>query len=354
MIAASNRFDVIVIGSGPAGQNAAMEAAERGARVLIVEQEPQVGGACVQYGTIPSKTLRETALTLTAFQRRSGDVYKISRDAELSISSLMKRLNEVVHAHQETTRRFLEQANVERAYGRAAFVSPNDIAISNVKGGRSLVTAEKVIVATGSRPRNPENVAVDHENILDSDSILSMTYLPRSIIILGGGVIACEYASTFASLGVKVTLLDKAPMPLGFLDPELVDFFVMQLKANGGEFRGHSEIESVDWDNISSVRATLKTGEVIKADKAFVALGRVANLDTLAIEKAGLQVSDRGLLVVNEFCQTNIPHIYATGDTIGPPALASASMEQGRRAACHALSGKMHTGQGSLPAGISK
>jgi NAD(P) transhydrogenase len=352
MIAASNNFDVVVVGSGPAGQNAALEASEQGARVLIAEQEPQVGGACVQYGTIPSKTLRETALTLTAFQRRSGDVYKISHDAELSISSLMKRLNEVVNAHQETTRKFLEQANIERIYGRAAFESPNEIAITNVKGERTLVNANKIIIATGSRPRNPPNVAVDHENILDSDSLLSMTYLPRSIIILGGGVIACEYASTFASLGVKVTLIDKAPMPLGFLDPELVDFFVMQLKANGGEFRGHCEIESVDWDGISSVLATLKTGEVIKADKAFVALGRVANLDIMAIDKAGLLVSDRGLLIVNEFCQTNVPHIYAAGDTIGPPALASASMEQGRRAACHALTGKMHSGLGSLPAGI--
>ncbi len=352
MIAASNNFDVVVIGSGPAGQNAALEAAEHGARVLIVEQEPQVGGACVQYGTIPSKTLRETALTLTAFQRRSGDVYKISRDAELSICSLMKRLNEVVQAHQETTRRFLEQAHIERAYGRAAFVSPDEIAISTVKGEQSFVRADKVIIATGSRPRNPPNVAVDHENILDSDSLLSMTYLPRSIVILGGGVIACEYASTFASLGVKVTMLDKAVMPLGFLDPELVDFFLQQLTANGGEFRGQCEIESVDWDGISSVVTTLKSGELIRTDKAFVALGRVANLDTLAIDKAGLQVSDRGLLVVNEFCQTNVPHIYAAGDTIGPPALASASMEQGRRAACHALSGSMHSGLGSLPAGI--
>ena len=141
-------------------------------------------------------------------------------------------------------------------------------------------------------------------------------------------------------------------MPLGFLDPELVDYFVMRLKANGGEFRGNCEIESVDWDGISSVRVTLKTGGVIKADKAFVALGRVANLETLAVEKAGLEVSDRGLLIVNEFCQTNVSHIYAAGDTIGPPALASSSMEQGRRAACHALSGKMHAGLGSLPVGI--
>ena len=352
MISSSNNFDVVVIGSGPAGQNAAMEAAQRQARVLIIEQEPQVGGACVQYGTIPSKTLRETALTLTAFQRRSGDVYRISRDAELSICSLMKRLNEVVHAHQETTRRFLEQSNVERAYGRATFVSSNEIAISSVKGERSIVNAANIIIATGSRPRNPPNIDVDHENILDSDSILSMTYLPRSILILGGGVIACEYASTFASLGVKVTLLDKAPMPLGFLDPELVDYFVIQLKVNGGEFRGNCQIESVDWDGICSVRAKLNTGEVLTADKAFVALGRVANLDTLQIDNAGLVASCRGLLEVNEFCQTNVSHIYATGDTIGPPALASASMEQGRRAACHALSGKMHAGLGSLPAGI--
>ncbi len=352
MISSSNNFDVVVIGSGPAGQNAAMEAAQRQARVLIIEQEPQVGGACVQYGTIPSKTLRETAWTLTAFQRRSGDVYRISRDAELSICSLMKRLNEVVHAHQETTRRFLEQSNVERAYGRATFVSSNEIAISSVKGELSIVNAANIIIATGSRPRNPPNIDVDHENILDSDSILSMTYLPRSILILGGGVIACEYASTFASLGVKVTLLDKAPMPLGFLDSELVDYFVMQLKVNGGEFRGNCQIESVDWDGICSVRAKLNTGEVLTADKAFVALGRVANLDTLQIENAGLVASGRGLLEVNEFCQTNVPHIYAAGDTVGPPALASASMEQGRRAACHALSGKMHAGLGSLPAGI--
>lgn len=352
MISTSLHFDVVVIGSGPAGQNAALEAAERNARVLIIEQEPQVGGACVQYGTIPSKTLRETALTLTAFQRRSGDVYRISRDAELSICSLMKRLNEVVHAHQQTTGRILEHAGVERMSGRAAFVSPHQIAVASVRGDRTVVTATSVIIATGSRPRTPPNVAVDHENILDSDSILSMTYLPQSIVILGGGVIACEYASTFASLGVRVTLLDKSPLPLGFLDAELVEFFLQQFAANGGQFRGMCDIAAVDWDGISSVRTRLATGEIITSDKAFVALGRVANLDRLAIDRIGLKTSERGLLTVNEFCQTSIPHIYAAGDTIGPPALASASMEQGRRAACHALSGTMHAGIGSLPAGI--
>jgi NAD(P) transhydrogenase len=174
-----------------------LEAAEQGARVLIIVQEPQVGRACVQYGTIPSKTLRETALTLAAFERRSGDVYKISHDAELSVTSLMKRLNEVVHAHQETTRNCLEQAGVERAYGRARLLSAHDVEITRVCGEQVTVSGNTLIIATGSRPRNPPNIKVDHENILDSDSILSMSYLPRSIVIFGGGVIACEYASTF-------------------------------------------------------------------------------------------------------------------------------------------------------------
>jgi NAD(P) transhydrogenase len=352
MIAPRSTYDVVVLGSGPAGQNAALEAASRDAQVLIVEQEPNVGGACVQYGTIPSKTLRETALTLTAFQRRSGDVYRISHDAELSICSLTKRLNDVVHAHQQTTRLCLERAGIQRAHGRGRFVSPNEIAIDSVGGRTTHITASTVVIATGSRPRNPPHVAVDHENILDSDSILSMTYLPRSIIVLGGGVIACEYASTFAALGVKVIMLDKAPRPLGFLDQELVDFFLQRFTENQSTFHGGVEIESIRWDGISSVVATLKTGEKFCADKAFIALGRVANLESLAIDKAGLQPSERGLLTVNEYCQTSIPHIYAVGDTIGPPALASASMEQGRRAMTHALSGIHQSGVGALPAGI--
>ncbi len=352
MIVSRNHFDMVVIGSGPAGQNAALEASARGAHVLLVEQEPQVGGACVEDGTIPSKTLHETALTLTAFQRRSGDIYKIIRDPELSITSLMKRLTEVVQAHQETTRRLLKQANVERAWGLAEFVSPHEIAISDIKGRRSQVTTDNIILANSARPRKLPNFAVDHENILDSDSILSMTYLPHSILILGGGVISCEYASTFAALGVKVTLLDEAPLPLGFLDPEIVDFFLMQFQANGGEFRGNSEIVSAAWDEISSVRVTLKTGEVLKADKAFVALGRVANLDTLAVEKAGLEVSGSGLLTVNEFYQTNVPHIYAAGDMVGSQAMASVAMEQGRRAACHALLGITNIEIGLLPMGV--
>ena len=352
MIAANDHYDVVVIGSGPAGQNAAVEAANHGARVLIVEREKQVGGACVQYGTIPSKTLRETALTLTAFRRRSGGVYEISHDSQLSISSLMTRLDEVVQAHQNATQQCLEMANVERAQGRASFVSAHEIAIKGVTGETRTVTTQYAVIATGSRPRNPSNVDVDHENILDSDSVLSMTYLPRSIVVLGGGVIACEYAATFASLGVKVTMVDKWPSPLGFLDADLVEVFLAHFRANGGEFRGNCDVSSIDWDGISSARVFCNDGEVLTADKALVAQGRVANVESLNIEKAGLKATVRGLLAVNGHCQTDVPHIYAVGDTIGPPALASASMEQGRRAMCHAFSGSSDASSTLIPSGI--
>ena len=352
MISANHDYDVVVIGSGPAGHNAAVEASSRGARVLIVERERRVGGACVQYGTIPSKTLRETAVTLTAFRRRSGGVYEISHDSQMNISSLMTRLDQVVDAHQTAAEHCLEMENVERAAGKASFVSPHEVAVMDVNGNTQTVTAKYVVIATGSRPRKPSNTDVDHENILDSDSVLSMTYLPTSMVILGSGVIACEYASTFASLGVKVVMIDKYPSPLGFLDADLVDVFLKQFRANGGQFRGNCRVSSIDWDGVSSARVFFEDGEVLTADKALIAQGRIANLSSLKIDNAGLQETDRGLLEVDEFCRTSVPHIYAVGDTIGPPALASASMEQGRRAMCHALSGEMHDAFGLIPAGI--
>ncbi|MCA9084166.1 MAG: Si-specific NAD(P)(+) transhydrogenase [Planctomycetaceae bacterium] len=352
MIATGNHYEVIVIGSGPAGQNAAIEAARHGARVLIVEREQNVGGACVQYGTIPSKTLRETAVTLTAFRRRSGGVYEISHDSHLSISSLMTRLEEVVRAHHATAKQCLTMAGVERASGKACFVSPNEVRVTDVAGTDQIFSAEYIVVATGSRPRSPDDIAVDHENILDSDSILSMTYLPQSLIVLGSGVIACEYASTFAALGVRVTMLDRYPAPMGFLDSDLIDVFLTRFSASGGEFRGNCSVQSLVWDNVSSVKVRLQTGEILSADKALIAQGRVANLDSLNIASAGLKASERGLLKVNEYCQTTVPHIFAVGDTIGPPALASASMEQGRRAMCYALTGRIPPMSDLIPTGI--
>ena len=329
-----------------------MEAANCGARVLIVERERKVGGACVQYGTIPSKSLRETAVTLTAFRRRSGGIYEISHDSQLSLQSLMTRLDQVVHAHQDTAQQALDMSGVERARGKASFVSANEVAIKDVLGNSETVSADRIVIATGSRPRNPPNADVDHENILDSDSILSMSYLPQSLVVLGSGVIACEYASTFGALSVHVVMVDKWPRPLGFLDNDLVDVYLKHFEESGGEFCGGRKVSSIDWDGISSVRVFFDDGEVLKADKALIAQGRIANLDSLNLENTGLSATDRGLLSVNQFCQTDVPHIYAVGDTIGPPALASASMEQGRRAVRHALLGAASAGADLIPAGL--
>lgn len=352
MISADPHYDVVIIGSGPAGQNAALEAAARGARALIIERERHVGGSCVQYGTIPSKTLRETAVTLTAFRRRSGDVYEIRQDERLSIRSLMTRLEQVVTAHQQTVARQLRAAGVERVTGRARFAAPHMVRIEQVSQRTRTVQGDCIVIAVGSRPRAPQNIAVDHENILDSDSILSMSYLPRTLTVLGSGVIACEYASTFAALGVQVTMVDKYPEPLGFLDQALVRVFRQRFEEYGGTFRGLCPVERMDWDGISSVQTTLESGEVLRSDKALIAQGRVANLDQLDVERAGLRPSDRGLLEVNAVGQTAVPHIYAVGDAIGPPALASASMEQGRRAMSHAFAGDAEPEPGCIPTGI--
>ncbi len=352
MIAAGTMYDVVVIGSGPAGRNAALEAAGHGARVLVVERDRQVGGACVRYGTIPSKTLRETSVVLSALRRRSGGVCDISHDSRLAMASLMTRLDQVVHAHHEAARQELDAAGIETISGQAGFVSTHRIAVTDVHGRIREVTGESIIIATGSRPRHPDHIEVDHENILDSDSILAMTYLPRSLAIVGGGVIACEYASTFAALGVQVTLIDRSAAPLGFLEPDLVRVFLSRFQAAGGTFRGGCPVRSVCWDGISSVQVTLESGETVSADKALIAQGRVACLDLLNIENAGLSVTDRGLLAVDDCCRTNVPHIYAVGDAIGPPALASTSMEQGRQAACHALTGRNLPAGPVIPTGI--
>ena len=352
MNATSNDFDVVVIGSGPAGQSAALEAARLGARVLVVEREAEFGGACVQYGTIPSKTLRETAFTLTAFNRRSGGVYNISKNQDLQLNSLMTRLHQVVDSHHRTSDRYLEVAGIEKAHGQAMFLSDRKLRIQDNHGGYKDVSSRKIIIATGSRPRSPAHLNVDHENILDSDSILSMSYLPKSLAIYGGGVIACEYAATFACLGVRVLMFDRYPAPLGFLDSELVTEFLRQFHESGGKFIGNCRVESAVWDGVSKVATTIKDSESHNTEKAFVAQGRVANAEHLNIESFGAGLTERGLIPVNNFYQTVCPSIYAVGDVIGPPSLASTSTQQGQFAARHALEQEVQKDGFPTPIGI--
>jgi NAD(P) transhydrogenase len=214
------RFDVVVIGSGPAGQKAAVQAAKAKATVVVIEEGAAVGGACVHRGTIPSKTLRETAVALGQLRRRSAGVLDVQPPEHLKLASLMTRLDQVVHAHQGFIADQLERNGVVHWHGRARFVSPHVVEVHSPDGTIRRANAKFVIIATGSKPRNPAGVPIDHDNVLDSDSILALSYLPRSLAVIGSGVIATEYACIFAALGVAVTMIDKSPRPLAFLDEE--------------------------------------------------------------------------------------------------------------------------------------
>lgn len=345
-------YDLVVIGGGPAGQKAAVQGAKAGARVLLIERGKSAGGACVRYGTIPSKTLRETALSLGKFRKLTAHVIDVEMPSHLQVSSLMERKEQVVGAHERYMQAQLSRNGIELQQGVARFISPERVEVTLLDGSKRSVSGRYFVIAAGSSPRTPDNVPVDHEHILDSDSLLSLSYLPESLVVLGAGVIACEYASIFAALGVKVTIVDKGERPLSFMDQELVEHFLKELRQAGGDFLGRQNLERVAYDGLSTVETYLGGGEVLRSEKLFCALGRVAPVAGLGLDAAGVKVTSRGLVEVDAHLRTSAPRIYAAGDVIGPPALASTSMEQGRRAACHALGLELGK-QGELaPAGI--
>lgn len=348
----THAYDIVVIGSGPAGQKAAIQGAKAGQRVLLIERDRRVGGACVHYGTIPSKTLRQSALSLQQFKQHYADIVSVRLRPDMEVANLMSRLDQVVRAHEHYMAEQLARNGITQWHGRARFVSPQDIEVLAVDGTCRRVTAGTMVIATGSQPRTPPHVPIDHEHILDSDSVLSMLYLPASLTVLGAGVIASEYASIFACLGVQVTMIDRGERPLGFLEPELTACFVRSFEANNCRFLGRQEVASVMWDGVDAVVTTLKSGTVIRSEKLLCALGRQPMLDDLNLPATGVGLNERGFIAVDAHCRTNVPHIYAVGDVIGPPSLAACSMEQGRRAIRHALS--LETGDQSalMPVGI--
>ncbi len=353
MSGGTEHFDVLVIGSGPAGQKAAIQAAKEGRRVAVIEKERGVGGACVHRGTIPSKALRETAMNLSAFRSRAASRLRVEVPPDMQLPSLMDRVERVVSAHVQFQSQQLARNGIEHVHGRARFGSPHTVEVESVFGDRRSLHGDLIVIATGSRPRTPPEIPVDHEAVLDSDSILSMAYLPKSLTVLGAGVIASEYASIFASLGVAVTMIDRGPRPLGFLDQEIVQRFVGAFEGNPGcTFMGNARITSVMWDGVCNVVTTLENGWQVKTEKMLCALGRVANVEGLCLEEAGLKTTDRGLLEVDDDCRTAVSHIFAVGDVIGPPALASSAMEQGRRAMRAALALPKPAHAELFPAGI--
>ncbi len=348
---ARDRFDLICLGSGPAGQKAAIQASKAGFRAAVIEPEPKVGGSCLLSGTIPSKALREQALRYRRM-RGSASSLAVELSGDAPLSALLDGVDAVIGAQDRYLQGQLARNQVELIRGRGAFLDADRVEVQTLDGRRSVLHAPRIVLATGSRPRHVAAIEVDHEHVLDSDSILSLPYLPRTLIVLGSGVIACEYASIFAALGCAVTLVDKASEPLGFLDAGLRAGFLAAFRAMGGRYRARAEVEAARFDGFSQVEVSLAGGDRLTADIVFAAFGRIANLEGIGLERLNLKVSPRGHVEVDERFETSVSGVYAAGDAIGPPALACAAADQGRRAALAALGLEAPAATRWVPTGV--
>jgi NAD(P) transhydrogenase len=349
-------YDMLVIGSGPSGQRAAIQAAKLDRHVAIVERKAVVGGVCINTGTIPSKTLREAVLHLSGYRERGiyGASYAVKQ--HITMDDLLFRADHVMRHEIDVTRHQLLRNQVELLYAEASFVDAHTVRISYVDGrGQRLVTAANVVIATGTRATNDARLPLDSQHIFLSDDILHLDHLPRTLAVVGAGVIGLEYASMFAALGVRVTLIDKRNRLLPFVDGEIVDALVYHLRQNRVTLRLGEEVrrlEPICDEKGERVRIQLESGKQITAEKALYSIGRTGASETLNLPAAGVTPDERGYLKVNANYQTEVPHIYAVGDVIGFPSLASTSMEQGRLAACHAFGIKTQSVPELFPYGI--
>ena len=336
MSSAAEHFDLIVIGSGPAGEKAAAQAAYFGKRVALIERGIHLGGACTNTGTIPSKTLRESALYFSGLRQRGLYGIDYSLREGLKVEDFMHRKDAVVAEERARIEKNLEAHNVTLIRGEASFEDAHTIAVSSGNHPPRLLSGAAILIATGSRPHRAPEIPYDDRFVFDSDSILGMDRIPKNMVVVGGGVIGCEYASIFTALGVGVVLVDGRDRLLPFLDAEISARLAERLTGLGLEFIPGERMATLE-RTAAGIRMTLKSGKVIERETALFAAGRRGAVESLHIERAGLALSARGALEVNASYQTSVPHIYAAGDVIGFPALASTSMEQGRVAVCHAF-----------------
>jgi len=330
-LASNDSFDLIVIGCGPAGEKAGAQAAYFGKRVAVIERATNPGGSCINTGTVPSKTLRESALYFSGLGQRGLYGIDYSLKENLTVHDFMHHEREVVEMERRRILKNLELHKIEYIQGQASFEDAHTVAI----GSRKL-TGQIILISTGSKPNRPGEISFDDVHTFDSDTFLQMDRIPKSLSVIGGGVIGCEYASIFMALGVKVTLVDGRDRLLPFLDSEISDRLRDRLAELGMNFWFNERPVKVE-NSAAGAKLTMKSGKVLETDAALFAAGRRAAVDGLALEKAGLAVSDRGYIAVDENYRTAVPSIYAAGDVIGFPALASTSMEQGRVAVCHAF-----------------
>ncbi|MEX2672695.1 MAG: Si-specific NAD(P)(+) transhydrogenase [Phycisphaeraceae bacterium] len=329
-------YDLVCIGSGPAGQRAATQAAKLGKCVAIIEKQRCVGGVCLETGTIPSKTFREAVRSFSTkldFDMGLG----LAPRARPEISHLLGRVNAVMTRESQVQQYQLERNDIDLLQGRASFVDPHTIAVTTDGSVRNVTTAN-ILVACGTKPTDPRGAKADGRTLITSDQVLHLDRLPRTMAVVGAGVIGIEYASMFAALGVKVTMIDKRPKPLEFLDHEIIDELIHQMRNRDVSFRLGEAVESIEIiEGHPTPHGSIKleSGKRVVADLVLFSVGRVGATDTMNLDAAGLESDDRGRLEVDDQLRTNVPHIFAAGDVIGYPSLAATSSEQGRLAACH-------------------
>jgi NAD(P) transhydrogenase len=331
-----DRFELVVIGAGPAGEKGAVQAAYFGKRVAIVESEPEPGGAAVHTGTLPSKTLRESALYLSGFRARSLYGIAVELETDVTLQKLMDRKRTIAAAEAATIRRNLDRHSVELVRGHARFVAPHSVEVVARDGALRRLDADYFLIATGSYPFRPADIDFEDDHIHDSDEVLEIHELPRSLAILGGGVIGCEYACMFAALGCEVTLVDARPEILPFLDQELIDRLKSAMQNLGIRLE-----QGVRWGKVqrtaAGVDVSLSDGRTLSTHQLLFAAGRVGRTAELGLDVIGVERDSRGYLKIDAAYRTSVPHVLAAGDVVGFPALASTSMEQGRVAVCRAF-----------------
>lgn len=344
-------YDLIIIGSGPAGRRAAVQAAKAGRTVLVVDRGRRVGGVSVHTGTIPSKTLRETVMNLSGWRERGfyGRSYRVKQD--ISAQDLRRRLVLTLDHEVEILEHQFARNRVDTLKGSAKFVGQNEIEVSDDDSRRSFV-ADRFLIAVGTSPYRPKHIPFDGRRVLDSDEILDIVEVPRSLTVIGAGVIGIEYATIFSALDVQVTLIDPELDVLKFVDREIVGEFLHDLRDRGIALRFGCTVDDISV-NSNGCRTATSDGREVRSDMVLFAAGRAGTTTTLGLDAVGLAADGRGRIAVDpKTFRTRVPHIFAAGDVIGFPSLASTSMEQGRIAACHALGIATHEPPAFFPYGI--
>ena len=346
-------FDLLCLGSGPAGQRAAVQAAKLGKRAAVVEKRRIVGGVCVDTGTIPSKTFRQAVLSFSEFTKCFKNRTPFASSTRVSAEQLFSRVEQVLSREANVVEQQLHRNDVKLLHGEARFQDPHTVIVIS-ELGRQVVTAENILIAVGSIPASPPGVKEDGQTVVTSDGLMQLPSLPRTMTVVGGGVIGIEYASIFALLGVEVTLVDKRMRPLEFLDQEIVDELIHQMRSNNVTFRLGETVEQIDISEGPPRRAVihLESGKRLVSDLALFSVGRLGATKDLHLEAAGLEADSRGRLTVDAQYRTKVSHIFAAGDIIGYPSLAATSSTQGRLAACHAFGVKAEPMVEYFPIGI--